>query len=235
MVAAGGFALAYQPVVSLKDGRLHHFEALARFAPGASPDLTIRFAEELDLIRELDLAVTAAVVDALARSPADIRIAVNVSALSLMTPGFVDAFEAVAAPVAPERMMVEVTETQDLGDLDRAAAIITHLRRDGRSVCLDDFGAGAATLEYLRRLDVDFVKIDGRYVRDAGAVPRDAVILKHMVALCRELGVATIAEMVETAETAALLSSLGVDLVQGFAYSRPLPEPRWEQDPPKAS
>jgi EAL domain-containing protein (putative c-di-GMP-specific phosphodiesterase class I) len=97
-------------------------------------------------------------------------------------------------------------------------------------VCLDDFGAGAATLEYLRRLDVDYVKIDGLYVEEAEANPRDALILKHLTALCRDLSVKTIAERVETDGTAALLKGLGVDLAQGFAFSRPLSEPRWEGD-----
>ena len=228
MVAAGAFELAYQPVVSLGDGRLHHFEALARFEPGASPAGAIRFAEELDLILGFDLAAAARVVRALDAEP-DARIAVNVSALSLMTPAFFEAFGAVAGLSAVSgRLMVEVTETQGLGDLERANAVIGDLRRRGCEVCLDDFGAGAATLEYLRRLDVDYVKIDGRYVEEAEANPRDALILKHLTALCRDLSVKTIAERVETDGTAALLKGLGVDLAQGFAFSRPLSQPRWE-------
>lgn len=228
MVAAGAFELAYQPVVSLRDGRLHHFEALARFEPGASPAGAIRFAEELDLILGFDLAAAARVVGALQAEP-HARIAVNVSALSLMTPAFLKAFGAIAGLSAVcGRLMVEVTETQGLGDLERADAVIGALRRLGCEVCLDDFGAGAATLEYLRRLDVDYVKIDGRYVEEAEANPRDALILKHLAALCRDLSVRTIAEKVETGGTAALLRGLGVDFAQGFAYSRPLAAPRWD-------
>lgn len=228
IVAEGAFELTFQPVVSLADGELHHFEALTRFEASESPADTIRFAEELDLILDFDLAVLARVVDALAKTPAEVRIAVNVSALSLMTPDFLAAFQAVAgSETDPGRLMVEITETQALGDLDRADRLIGELRAAGHPVCLDDFGAGAATLEYLRRLNVDYVKIDGRYMPEGEAHPRDAVILKHLTALCRELGVATIAEMVETEGTAELLKGLGVDLAQGFAYSRPLSAPIW--------
>ncbi len=229
MVAERAFDLAFQPVVSLTDGRLHHFEALTRFEPDASPAHRIRFAEALDIILGFDLAVAAKVRDALAAAPAEVRIAVNISARSLMAPGFAADFRAVVgeAPGVWERLLAEVTETQALGDLARANAVIGELRAAGCRVCLDDFGAGAATLEYLRRLDVDFVKVDGRYVQEAEANPRDAVILKHLVALCRDLNVATIAEMVETPGTAALLQGLGVDLAQGFLFSRPLKAPAW--------
>jgi EAL domain-containing protein (putative c-di-GMP-specific phosphodiesterase class I) len=88
-------------------------------------------------------------------------------------------------------------------------------------VCLDDFGAGAASLDYLRRLEVDFIKIDGRYVRALTGGSRDAVILKHVVALCRELEIDTIAEMIETPEAARVASGIGVALGQGWCFAKP--------------
>jgi len=79
---------------------------------------------------------------------------------------------------------------------------------------------------------VDYVKIDGRYVQGLAEGNRDAVILKHVVAMCREIGLATIAEMVETRDAARVCKELGVNLGQGWVFSKPLPEPKWS--PPKA-
>jgi EAL domain-containing protein (putative c-di-GMP-specific phosphodiesterase class I) len=233
VVASGRFGLAYQPVVRLQDQSLHHFEALARFEPGQSPAETIRLAEELDLIVDLDLAVAAKVAAVLETCAPEVRIAVNVSALSLTGAGFVEAFAAVggASETLRRRLLIEVTETVALTDLGQANAAIAALRKRGHAVCIDDFGAGAASLEYLRRLEVDFVKLDGRYVQDAGATPRDATLLKHFVALCRDLSVATVAEKVETQAGAILLRRLGVDLAQGWAFGKPTPEPKWAPPP----
>ncbi len=167
------------------------------------------------------------VAKALRAAKSDVRIAANVSALSLMRPAFVDSLLDVTAEETAlrPRLLLEITETVRLDDLDQAARVISHLRGLGHVVCLDDFGAGAASLEYLRHLNVDVVKIDGRYVRELTDGSRDAMILKHVVALCRDLKVSTIAEMVETRQTARLLKDLGVDLGQGWAFGKPASHP----------
>lgn len=228
-VAAGAFHLAYQPVVSLADASLHHFEALARFEADASPADTIRLAEELDMIADFDITVARTVVAVLEAEPASCKVAVNLSARSLMLPRFMAAFEdlMVSRPALRPRLLLEVTETQSLEDLDAANAIIQRLRTLGHVVCLDDFGAGAASLDYLRRLDIDIVKIDGRYVQALRPDSRDATLLRHMVALCADLGMTTIAEMVETRDTAELVRALGVDLGQGWCFAKPLLRPQW--------
>lgn len=237
MLASGDFHLAYQPVVSLDGRHLHHFEALARFDPNSSPADTIRLAEELDLIADFDLAVSRCVAKALFTSAADLKIAVNVSAASLMRPGFVEALKEVTAfdTTLRPRLLLEITETQRISDLPDANLKIAALRTAGHVVCLDDFGAGAASLDYLRFLEVDIVKIDGRYIQALDSRPRDVVVLKHVIALCRELGVTTIAEMVETGQTARLTQELGVDLGQGWHFGKPLPEPRWSAPLPAAA
>ncbi len=237
MLASGDFHLAYQPVVSLDGRHLHHFEALARFDPNSSPADTIRLAEELDLIADFDLAVSRCVAKALFAGGADLKIAVNVSAASLMRPGFLEALTEVTAfdPSLRPRLLLEITETQQISDLSDANLKIAALRAQGHVVCIDDFGAGAASLDYLRFLEVDIVKIDGRYIQALDSGPRDLVVLKHVVALCRDLGVTTIAEMVETGQTARLAQELGVDLGQGWHFGKPLPEPKWSAPPLAAS
>ncbi len=230
ILADSAFQLAYQPVVSLQDTSLHHFEALARFEANVSPADTIRLAEELELISEFDFAVVRGVAKALMTATKGTKIAANISGHSLMLPQFFDNLLGVLAltPSLRPRMLLEITETRLIDDLDRANQLIGKLRAAGHVVCLDDFGAGAASLDYLRKLDVDFVKIDGRYIQTMEAGSKDATIVKHVVQMCAELGMQTIAEMIETQETADLVKSLGVNLGQGWVYAKALPTPVWE-------
>lgn len=234
IVARSAFQLAYQPVVSLATGELHHFEALARFSKDTSPAETIQLAEDLDMIQAFDLSVVRSIVRELKSQPKSIRIAANLSAHSLMIDGFLEEMLGLVgdAPDIRSRLILEITETRKISDLDRANGLIARLRRAGHVVCLDDFGAGAASLDYLRRLEVDFIKIDGRYIQSMTDGSRDALVVKHLVALCRELGVATIAEMVETDGVARLSLDLGVELGQGWVFSKPLDKPKWK--PPSA-
>jgi EAL domain-containing protein (putative c-di-GMP-specific phosphodiesterase class I) len=222
-LASRAWSLVYQPVVALKEGALHHFEALARFEPGASPAPSICLAEELGLIADLDLAVARKVVEVLVRHKPPLEIAANISAASLMQPAFQKALAALTdhdQRLRP-RLLLELTETHCLTDLEAANRAIQGLRRLGHRVCLDDFGAGHASLDYVRRLEVDFIKFDGRYIRALTAGSRDEVILKHMVGLCRELRIETIAEMIETEETARLAEGIGVGLGQGWFFAKP--------------
>jgi EAL domain-containing protein (putative c-di-GMP-specific phosphodiesterase class I) len=229
VLAAGAFDLWYQPVVDLEHGAAHHYEALARFERGESPFPTIRLAEETGGIIDLDLMVVQKVLRTLEAYPKDCRIAVNISAASLMAPRSMDVLMAMTAEhgVLRSRLMFEITESQRLNDLEQANRIIAKVRRTGHSVCLDDFGATGASLDALCRLEVDYVKIDGRYIRTLDAGSRDATIVKHVVALCREFGVAAIAEMVETAEAAGVIGAFGVNLAQGWLYGRAAPKPEW--------
>jgi EAL domain-containing protein (putative c-di-GMP-specific phosphodiesterase class I) len=166
--------------------------------------------------------------------PKTTRIAANLSAHSLMIEGFLEEMLGLVgnAPDIRSRLILEITETRKINDLERANTLIARLRQAGHVVCLDDFGAGAASLDYLRRLEVDFIKIDGRYIQSMTEGSRDALVVKHLVALCRELGVATIAEMIETDGVARLSQDLGVELGQGWAFSTPLDKPKWKPPAP---
>lgn len=233
-VGAGAFRLAYQPIVSIDGDRLHHFEALARFDHERGPAETIRMAEELGLIFDFDLAVVQQVGKALAHAAPDVKIAANISGVTLTTPGFLEAFveTTTAGKVSARRLLLEITETSRIGDIAEARRRIAALRKLGHPICLDDFGAGAASIEYIAAFEFDFVKIDGAYVKAMSAGSREAVLIKHMAALCRDLGVVTIAEMIETQETAAVLKGLGVTLGQGWLFGKPQTKPVWT--PPTA-
>jgi EAL domain-containing protein (putative c-di-GMP-specific phosphodiesterase class I) len=120
-----------------------------------------------------------------------------------------------------ERLLIEVTESMRIRDLDAANRVLAVLRADGHKVCLDDFGAGAASFPYIQALDVDYVKIDGAYVKRMETHLRDRAILKAMVGLCTDLGIGTVAEMVETDTQATALIDLGVQYAQGYLFGRP--------------
>lgn len=215
------FTLAYQPVVSLESGELHHHEVLVRFGSNGSPFPTIRMAEEMDLIEPLDMAILEETLQALQRDPA-LVLAVNVSGRSLMRDSYVDgALELLKSrPWANGRLMFELTESAAVEDLAAADRRLQALRAAGCEVCLDDFGAGAASLAYLQQLTLDLVKIDGRYIRDLAHGGREATFVKHLVNMCAELKVRTLAEMVETPEAEDAVRRAGVHYAQGWLYGR---------------
>ena len=114
--------------------------------------------------------------------------------------------------------MFELTESAAIEDLALADRHVQALRAAGCEICLDDFGAGAASLAYLQQLHLDVVKIDGRYIRDLQHGGREATFVKHLVKMCGELGVRTLAEMVETRDAEDAIRRAGVDLAQGWLY-----------------
>lgn len=222
------FRLVFQPVVRLKDGSVHHYETLVRFGEEESPFPRIRMAEELDLIEPLDLAVLEAAIETLLKD-ADLKLAVNVSGRTIMSEQYVEAVRGLLHTHAAVRgrLMFELTESAAIEDLPRANRHLQSLRDEGCGVCLDDFGAGAASLAYLQQLGLDVVKIDGRYIRDLQAGGREAEFVKHIVKMCRQFGIRTLAEMVETAQAEDAVVRAGVDLAQGWRYgaARETPTP----------
>jgi EAL domain-containing protein (putative c-di-GMP-specific phosphodiesterase class I) len=229
-IAERKFRLKYQPVVSLVDRAVHHFECLLRPFPlaGGPPQTThdfVVFTEAVGLTEELDCAVTETALAAL-RVARDTKISVNVSGLSLQSDvfcarllGMLNAPE-VGAKVR-SRLLIELTETAEIEDMEVAAANIAAIRACGAAVCLDDFGAGAAAFRYLREFQFDFVKIDGRYVRNAPLGTRERSFVASMVDLAGAVGARVIAEMVETDEEAQLMRMLGVEFGQGYLFGRP--------------
>ena len=214
-------------MVSLTDGGVHHFEALVRFHDDHSPFAMIRMAEELDIIENLDRAVTDEVVKRLkADAKRTLRLAVNVSGRTITSPAYMQAIEKLGkSGELAGRLMFEVTESAAIDDLALAQRHIQAMQGLGFQVCLDDFGSGATSFAYLRQLSVDVVKIDGSYVRELTAAGRDDAMIRHLVGLCHELGVATVAEMVETEAVAGVLRSAGVDYAQGWLYGQPVSDP----------
>jgi EAL domain-containing protein (putative c-di-GMP-specific phosphodiesterase class I) len=234
IIKARKFSLVFQPIVSLKTGQCEHFETLVRFEDDTSPFKLIRMAEDLDLILELDLAIAEQalrMVRNYKRTP--LKLAVNVSGRSIMDPWFIAEVRRLtsAYDIAPERLVFEVTESAAIDDLKIAGQNIQLLRDDGHKVCLDDFGAGASSYAYLQKLHVDVVKIDGRYVKELADDGRDAAMVRHLVNLCDELGVATVAEMITSPAIEDAARAAGVGFGQGYLYGQPNAEPHYEPRP----
>ncbi len=225
-VAGKEFSLVFQPIVDLKTRKVHHYEVLSRFGDGKNPYQVFSFAENIGLIEELDLAVTQNAIDVLRKrceSGEALQLAVNISGRSMGSAIFVKALDKLIESLGPYRrnFLLEVTESAEISDLDKTNEILETFRGKGNRICLDDFGAGASSFEYLQSLKVDFVKIDGAYVKKVTESPKDSAIIKAMVSLCKDLGVHTVGEMVETAEQAEKLKAMGVDFAQGWHFGKP--------------
>lgn len=229
MIRQGAFDVAFQPICDMKTERPHHFEALVRFdrdKVDTTPFEFVTFAEEVGIICDFDLAMCRKVLEWLDEINGQgyrYMAAVNISGRSLSTASFVDDLIALLDEytTAREFVLFEITESAKLKDLEKADRIIQSLRRAGHIVCLDDFGAGVSAFQYLSSLHVDVVKIDGAYVVDAIDNKRGRALLKAMASMCRDLGVTTVAEMIEEESVADLVRECGIDYGQGYLYGKP--------------
>ncbi len=214
-----------QPIVDLKTKAVHHHEMLVRFDKGKSPFEMIRFAEETGLVMELDGIILKKAITYLTDMDPEqgTSLAINVSGRSLSSMKFMaNLYSALTKITFPRsRLMLEITESSIIEDLQKANALIQKIRKLGHHVCLDDFGAGAASFQYLRALSVDYIKIDGAYIRTALKQKREALMLKAIASLARDLSIRTIAESIETRAQSKMLLDLGIDQGQGYLFGRP--------------
>jgi EAL domain-containing protein (putative c-di-GMP-specific phosphodiesterase class I) len=230
--------LHYQPIVSLRDGRVSQYEALVRLAdePGGWPVAPCRFlpaAERSGLIRDIDRMVLDKVAAALRtdrrlageHGERRVSIAMNLSALSVTDGGMLAHIERGLAlhGADPARLVIELTETAAISDMKRATAFCAGLQELGCEIALDDFGAGFGSFQYLKRLPFRYLKIDGDFIRGLPASPTDQLVVKALVGLVGGMGRRTIAEFVSDERTMSLLRSYGVDYAQGFHLGRPRP------------
>ncbi len=228
IVALAQFDIAMQPIVDVRTGKIHHHEALCRFHAdaGASPYRHIAFAEETGLIPEFDLAIARKAIEWLGQWPRNstrYRLAVNLSGHSIGKPWFVESLHRLLKENlwTQGKLLFEITESARMSDLDSANAFIQGLRGWGYPVCLDDFGAGAASFQYLSTLEVDVVKLDGSAVRNAQRANKGRAFLTALTALCKRLDVETIAEMVDTPESLGFVRDCGCDFAQGYLFGKP--------------
>ncbi len=227
----GTFDLVYMPVCRLSDTSVHHFEALTRFrnTDVESPFQLITLAEEVGVIQDFDICVAEraiSTVQAALASGECTPVAINVSGHSISDPKFCDNLNKLLTTNfgLEDHISLEITESAEIADLKGVNQAIQEFRRAGFKVALDDFGAGAASFDYLNSFDVDTVKFDGPVVQRAVKTRKGKAFLASMATLCREIEVETIAEMVEDAPLADFLKQCGIELGQGWFFGKPMPQ-----------
>jgi EAL domain-containing protein (putative c-di-GMP-specific phosphodiesterase class I) len=233
------FVLYYQAQVDV-DGRLTGVEALLRWPHAhrgmVPPDEFIPLAESTGLILPLGYWVLEAACRQLAiwatrPETEHLTLSVNVSALQLQQKDFVDQLLTLldTTKAEPRRLKLELTESILLNNVEDIIVKMETLKQRGICFSLDDFGTGYSSLSYLKRLPLDQLKIDRGFVTDILTDPNDAAIAKMIIVLGASLGLAVIAEGVETDAQREFLARQGCHAYQGYLFSRPLPLDEFEE------
>ncbi|HEY2246017.1 MAG TPA: bifunctional diguanylate cyclase/phosphodiesterase [Bradyrhizobium sp.] len=212
--------MAYEPVVTADARERAFYECLVRMEQDdgrvlLAPDI-VPVAERLGLIRLVDHRVLELVISELAASP-DVVLSLNISPETTMDPDWWATIESVmrAHPGIGERLIVEITETVAIQDVDDLRSFVTRLKNFGSRIAIDDFGAGYTSFRNLRKLGVDIVKIDGAFVQNIVRSADDRAFVQTLIDLARRLDLRTVAEWVQDEEAAQLLRGWGCDYIQG--------------------
>ena len=234
-----------QPVVRLSDLQITHHEILLRIRDdnGAyiSPVVFMEIAETLGIVQEIDLRVVEKVLEHISRSGlagTKVRYFVNLSGISMSSQDWVDRFMTLLAnsEVQPNQLVFEITETAALSDIDIALKFIRRLKEIGCRIALDDFGSGFSSFYYLKQFDVDYLKIDGSFIRDLANDNGSRLFVKALNDVALGLNKQVIAEWVEDAAAVDLLVRMGTQFGQGYFFHKPRLLEQWAlADPAKVS
>jgi diguanylate cyclase (GGDEF)-like protein/PAS domain S-box-containing protein len=232
------FVLYYQPKVNLISGKVTSAEALIRWNDPrtglVSPGRFVPILEETGLIYEVGRwAMRNAIQDYLrwrAAGLAAVRLSVNVSPLQLRNHGFIAEIEREIGvdPQASAGLELEITESLIMADVEHSISSLQAIRAMGVSVAIDDFGTGFSSLSYLSKLPVDTLKIDSSFVNDMTGGPEGLALVSTIINLGHSLDLNVVAEGVETEEQSHLLRLLKCDELQGFLFSKPVPNEIFE-------
>ncbi len=212
--------MAFEPVVEARTRKPAFHECLIRMEQDdgqvlLAPDI-VPVAEKLGLIRLVDHRVLELVVAELATSP-EVQLSLNISPDTTMDPDWWSSIELLmhAHPGVAERLIVEITETVAIQDIDDLRGFVRRLKNFGSRIAIDDFGAGYTSFRNLRKLGVDIVKIDGAFVQNIARSADDRAFVQTLIDLARRLQIKTVAEWVQDEESASLLRDWGCDYIQG--------------------
>ncbi len=223
---------AFEPVVEARSRQPAFYECLVRMeqADGQAllaPDI-VPVAERLGLIRLVDHRVLEFAVAELAASP-NVQLSLNISPDTTMDPDWSASIESLmrAHPGVAERLIVEITETVAIQDIDDIRGFVTRLKNFGSRIAIDDFGAGYTSFRNLRKLGVDIVKIDGAFVQNIARSADDRAFVQTLIDLARRLQIKTVAEWVQDEESAVMLREWGCDYIQGRLIGLASPQRPW--------
>jgi predicted signal transduction protein with EAL and GGDEF domain len=227
---ANQLELYFQPQIDVVTRQVAGFEALLRWRHPTrglvSPDQFIPLAEETGMIIPIGEWVLRHACAAAAAWPEPLRVAVNLSPVQFKSRDLVKVIVAAVTDsgLDPTRLELEITETVMLQDTEPTLAVLHQLRALGLQIAMDDFGTGYSSLSYLRRFPFDRIKIDQSFVRELGQHHDSLSIVRAVTTLGRDLGMAITAEGVETRQQLDALEKAGCTEIQGYLFSRPVPE-----------
>lgn len=234
----GSLSLYYQPIVSLMDEGVEHYEALLRMHSDNGevllPGAFLSAAERLGLAVEIDYWVIRNAFEQVKQfneQGKTINLAVNLSGRVFEAPNLVKEVRKLLkqSNINPEDIVFEVTEQTAVRQLDRARRRINELMKLGFRFALDDFGVGFSSFNYLKKLPVEYLKIDGSFVVGMTEDPVDQAMIKAMIQIANILDKKIVAEHVEDKATLEMLKEFGADYAQGFFVGEPMPECRYEK------
>jgi diguanylate cyclase (GGDEF)-like protein len=226
------FVLYAQPLRCLADGLVGGYELLLRMVGEDGeiimPSEIIPTAERLGVIRDIDRWVARRSIALLAEARdngVDTTFSINLSGCAFSDPDLLDIIsgELARTCVDPWRLVIEITETTAIADIERARRFVAALRDLGCKFSLDDFGSGASSFYYLKHLAVDYLKLDGSLVKGLDALSPDAHFVRAIVEMCKGLSISTVAEYVESEDLLAAVGAHGVDYAQGYEVGLPQP------------
>ncbi|MBL8397746.1 MAG: EAL domain-containing protein [Candidatus Accumulibacter sp.] len=229
-----GLIVYYQPILDIRAQRVSHYEALVRMrtlgGPVILPGMFMEVAEDSGLIREIDRSVIRQVFGKLASLFAagknNYKFSINLSGVSINDPRLL-AFihdELAHHPLLPGAVIFEITETAAVSDFSAARTFMNAVRELGCAFALDDFGVGFSSFSYVKQLPVEYVKIDGSFVRTLVENPDDQVFVRALAEVARGFGKQTVAEFVEDELSLQMVRDFGIDYAQGYFVGKPRPD-----------
>jgi diguanylate cyclase len=230
-IESDNLEMHYQPIIDIRSGKVRCAEALVRWRypdqDFVAADKVIQAAEQSGLILPLTRWVLNRAVEQCMnwhKSGFQMYVSVNISAVNLHEPDFVDYVSSTLHrwEMEPSWLSLELTESAVMSNPNHALEVMSRLDAMGVRISIDDFGTGYSSLAYLKKLPVDEIKIDKSFVIDMKHDSNDAVIVRSTIDLAHNMSMQVVAEGVENEETLQLLSSFGCDKVQGYLFSRPL-------------
>ncbi len=228
------FVLYFQPILNIQDKKISHYECLLRIKQADGrilmPGDFIPQAEQLGIIDQIDRLVLKKAIQQHLTFQAmgnNARLAVNLSGRSMNNMEIFPYIQGLLSQknVNPDLIIFEITETSAVSNFMSAKTMITQLKEFGCRFALDDFGVGFSSFYYLKSLPVDYVKIDGSFVKQMDVNNEDRIFVKVLTEVSQAFGKKIIAEFVENQEILSLLGELGVDYAQGYYVSKPISDP----------
>ncbi len=232
----GTLGIYFQPVVAIAGRSILCHEVLLRLSdrPESAPVHPAAFMSAVQRsgqTAKLDRFVIARAVESLVGRP-DAHLSINISGSSFADANFADYVEAtlVAHSVGPERIIFELTENEVIANLVQAQSVMTALRKRGFRFALDDFGTGTSSMNYLKSLPIDMIKVEGSFVRNLDADPFNQAVVQAVQALAAALKIPLVAEYVESRLVFDLLAKMGVEYIQGYLAGEPRTTPYSEDE-----